>query len=47
MEKADIGALRLQVAALERGTNRQAVEKTLPFGVGAVDQHLPGLDCRE
>ena len=42
MENTDFCALRLQVAALERGTNRHAGGKTLPFGIDAMDRRLPG-----
>ena len=42
MEQTDIRALRLQVAALERGTRGHAAAPTLPFGVTAIDRHLPG-----
>ncbi len=38
MQNHDICALRLQVAALERGTNRHVVGKTLPFGIDAIDR---------
>ena len=42
MEKIELAALRSQVAALERGMVRHRAETVLPFGITAVDLHLPG-----
>ncbi|MGI4745498.1 MAG: hypothetical protein ACRYFY_05565, partial [Janthinobacterium lividum] len=42
MQKIELTALRAQVAALERGTIRHRAEAVLPFGIAAVDLHLPG-----
>lgn len=41
MQKAAMSALRSQIAALERGSRRQSVEAVLPFGIKAIDGHLP------
>ncbi len=42
MDNTDICALRLQIAAMERGTRRHACATALPFGIAAIDRHLPG-----
>ena len=41
MEQTDISVLRLQVAALERGARQRVAVASLPFGIDAIDQHLP------
>ena len=42
MPAIDLSALRAQVAALARGTRRSAAAAALPFGIPAIDRHLPG-----
>lgn len=40
MSKADISALRSQIAALEAG--QRQIREALPFGVPSIDDRLPG-----
>ena len=42
MQRTGLFALRSQVAALERGSARPRADSVLPFGIGAIDRHLPG-----
>ena len=42
MQKTELATLRSQIAALERGSIRHHDAATLPFGIDAIDRHLPG-----
>ena len=39
---AELSVLRSRVAAMERGTARPRTGSVLPFGIEAIDRHLPG-----
>lgn len=46
LEKQQLSDLRAQIAALERLGAPKARGETLPFGLGALDRHLPGGGLR-